>query len=308
MSSAHPHHQETVRGVGFALGAYLCWGLFPLYWKPLSSIAPLEILFHRIVWSALLLTGLLVYLRTHRVVLRAFTQPRVLLLFTASSLCLSANWLTYIWAVNHDHVVEASLGYYINPLMNVVLGALFLNERLTRVQKAAIALAAAGVAWLSFGVGQVPWIALLLAVSFALYGLLRKTAKLASLEGLALETFLLMPWALIGLGWLAKRGEAGILHSDPLVTVLLVGAGFVTTVPLLFFAGAARRLKLATLGVIQYLSPTLQFLLGVWLYHEPLGAERLAGFAMIWCALALYSVAGWRDYKRGQARLTGKAA
>ncbi|KZE32455.1 EamA family transporter RarD [Crenobacter luteus] len=308
MSSSHPQHADAVRGVGFAFGAYLCWGLFPLYWKPLAAVSALEILAHRIVWSALLLAVLLVALGTQRVVLRAFRQPRVLALFAASSLCLSINWLAYIWAVNHERVVEASLGYYINPLMNVALGALFLHERLSRVQKAAIALAAAGVAWLSFGVGQVPWIALLLAVTFALYGLLRKTAKLASLEGLALETFLLAPWALAGLAALAGRGEAAILDSPPATVALLVGAGLVTTVPLLFFAGAARRLKLATLGVIQYLSPTIQFLLGVWLYHEPLGAARLAGFALIWGALLLYSVAGWRDYKRGPARPAAKSA
>lgn len=290
MSTSSTASRDTARGIAFALGAYLCWGLFPLYWKPLAAV------------SALLLAGLLVALGTHRVVLRAFREPRVLALFAASSLCLSINWLAYIWAVNHDRVVEASLGYYINPLMNVALGALFLHERLSRVQKAAIALAAAGVAWLSFGVGQVPWIALLLATTFALYGLLRKTAKLASLEGLALETFLLAPWALAG------RGEAAILDSPPATVALLVGAGVVTTVPLLFFAGAARRLKLATLGVIQYLSPTIQFLIGVWLYHEPLGAARLAGFALIWGALLLYSVAGWRDYKRGQARPAAKSA
>ncbi|TCP10247.1 chloramphenicol-sensitive protein RarD [Crenobacter luteus] len=308
MSSSHPQHADAVRGVGFAFGAYLCWGLFPLYWKPLAAVSALEILAHRIVWSALLLAVLLVALGTQRVVLRAFRQPRVLALFAASSLCLSINWLAYIWAVNHERVVEASLGYYINPLMNVALGALFLHERLSRVQKAAIALAAAGVAWLSFGVGQVPWIALLLAVTFALYGLLRKTAKLASLEGLALETFLLAPWALAGLAALAGRGEAAILDSPPATVALLVGAGLVTTVPLLFFAGAARRLKLATLGVIQYLSPTIQFLLGVWLYHEPLGAARLAGFVLIWGALLLYSVAGWRDYKRQPARPAAKSA
>lgn len=290
--------RETLRGVGYGLGAYLIWGLFPLYWKPLKAINPLEILCHRILWSAVLLLVLTAWLGKGHAIRQAWRQPRVLAVFAASSLCLSLNWALYIWAVGNGHVLESSLGYFINPLMNVLLGAVVLKETLGRPQKLAVGLAVAGVSWLTILVGHPPLIALSLAITFGLYGLLRKTAQLASLEGLALETFLLAPFALAGLLWFAQGGHSGLLTGTGLEQTLLVGAGVVTTIPLLMFAGAARRLKLATLGVLQYLSPTLQFLLGLLVFHEHFDAARLGGFVLIWLALAVYTVAGIRAYRR----------
>jgi chloramphenicol-sensitive protein RarD len=300
MPSSHTATRENLRGVGFGFGAYFIWGLFPLYWKPLFAVSPLEILCHRVLWSALLLVGLVSYLGQGHAVRQALRQPRVLGLFAASALCLSLNWLLYIWAVGHGQVLESSLGYFITPLMNVLLGALVLGERLGRLQTAAVALAAAGVAWLTLLVGAFPWVALGLAVSFSLYGLLRKTAALASLEGLTLETLMLCPLALAGLAWFGIRGSSGFISGAPLQQLLLAGSGVVTTIPLLMFAGAARRLKLATIGLIQYISPTLQFMLGLWVFHEPFDSKRLGGFVLIWIALALYSAAGLYQYRRAR--------
>jgi len=297
MSSAQS--RDANRGALFAIGAYLCWGLFPLYWKPLSAVPAEQILGHRILWSALLLIGVLTVRRHWSWLAESLRQPRRIGLFALSSALLSLNWLVYIWAVNHGRVVEASLGYFINPLVNVLLGRLVLGERLAKPQLAALSLAALGVAWLTLRVGGVPWVALVLAVTFALYGLLRKTAHLPSLEGLALETFLMAPIALVGLSLAEYNGTGAFGHLPAFETLLLVGAGVVTTVPLILFAAGARRLTMATLGVIQYLSPTLQFLLGVWLYQEPFDGARLIGFGLIWSGLALYTGAGalrmWRQ-------------
>ncbi|MDN0077192.1 EamA family transporter RarD [Crenobacter sp. SG2303] len=297
MNSAKSH--EAGQGALYAIGAYLCWGLFPLYWKPLSAVPAEQILGHRVVWSALLLAGVLTVRRHWGWLGESLRQPRRIGVFALSSALLSMNWLVYIWAVNHGRVVEASLGYFINPLVNVLLGRLVLGERLAKPQLAALGLAALGVLWLTLHVGSVPWVALVLAVTFALYGLLRKTAHLPSLEGLALETFLMAPIALVGLILAERHGSGAFGHLDILRTLLLIGAGVVTTVPLVLFASGARRLTLATLGVIQYLSPTLQFLLGVWLYHEPFDMARLIGFGLIWSGLALYTGAGLlRLYRR----------
>lgn len=291
MSSALSR-QDAARGVLFTFVAFVIWGLFPLYWKPLHHIPALQILCHRIVWSALFVAGILT-VRQHWAWLGgAVRQPRKLAIFGLSSLALSLNWLIYIWAVNAGHVVEASLGYFINPLFNVLLGRLFLAEKLTSIQRTAVALAAAGVAWITWCTGALPLIALSLAATFGLYGLLRKKAPLASLEGLALETFLMAPLALLALGWFAWQGEGAFLHEAISSDVLLVGAGVVTAIPLLLFAAGARRLKLATVGLIQYIGPTIQLALGVLLFGEPFDSAKLAGFCLIWLALLLYSAGG----------------
>ncbi|MGL6069698.1 EamA family transporter RarD [Craterilacuibacter sp.] len=280
---------STRQGLGFAAGAYLCWGLFPLYWKPLQDVSALQILCHRIVWSALLLAMILAVRGQWGWLAQSLRDKRRMGLLAVSATMLSCNWLVYIWAVTHNRVIEASLGYFINPLVNVLLGRLVLGEHLTRIQTIAVGLSALGVAWLTFSVGTLPWIALILAISFGIYGLLRKTAHLPSLEGLALETWLLFPLALGALLWFEGQGVGVFGHAAADINLLLLGAGVVTTIPLLLFGAGARRLSMSTLGVLQYLSPTMQFLLGVWLYQEPFTGTRMLGYGLIWSALLLYS-------------------
>jgi chloramphenicol-sensitive protein RarD len=285
------------RGIAYASAAYLLWGVFPIYFKALQAVAPLEILGHRIVWSLAVCAVLLLALRRLQWLADLRGQPRVLAWFVASSTLVAANWFVYIWAVNAGRVVDASLGYFINPLVNVLIGAAFLNERLRRAQWLAVGVAASGVAWLTWQAGAVPWIGLVLALSFGLYGLLRKTAALGPIEGLALETVLLAPLAAAYLLWLAHAGHSGFADGDTATRLLLIAAGPVTAVPLLLFAAAARRIPFSTLGLLQYLGPSLQLLLGVWLYGEPF-AERAPGYVLIWIALAVFSVEGlvqgWR--------------
>lgn len=280
-------------GILYATLAFLCWGLFPLYFHAIDAVSAPQILMHRVLWSLLLLAGVLTVRRQWRWFPELLARPRVLASFAASSLLLTVNWLTYIWAVNNGHVIDSSLGYFINPLVNIALGYVFLHERLRRGQWAAIALATAGVAWLTWQAGTVPVIALVLAFSFGGYGLLRKTAQLGALEGLALETMLLFPFALGYCVWLAAHGSNAFLNTGAVSTrALLVGLGPVTAVPLLLFAAGARRIPLSVLGLLQYIAPSMVFLLGVALYHEPFDAARLVGFALIWGALALYAAEG----------------
>jgi chloramphenicol-sensitive protein RarD len=284
-------------GVLYAAAAYAIWGLFPLYFKALQGISPSEILMHRIVWSLIFLAILLTWRRQWAWLRGLLQKPKVLAGFTASAVLLSTNWLIYIWSVNNDRVVEASLGYFINPLVNVLMGYVVLRERLRRGQWAAIALAAAGVGWLTWTGGHLPWIALTLAITFGTYGLLRKTAALGALEGLSLETMILFPFALCFTIWLTVSGDNHFPQAPLSTQLLLISAGPITAIPLLMFAAGARRIPLSLLGLLQYIGPSLQLLLGVWLYHEPFGGARLAGFAMIWAALALYSAEGlWRGW------------
>lgn len=285
------------RGIVYACLAYLLWGVFPVYFKALQGVAPLEILGHRILWSLAVCLALLLALRRLQWIAMLRRQPRVLAWFAASSVLVAVNWLVYIWAVNTGRVVDASLGYFINPLVNVLLGALVLREQLRRVQWLAVALAAAGVIWLTWKAGAPPWIGLVLALSWSAYGLLRKTAALGAVEGLTLETALLAPLAAGYLLWLLHAGQSEFAAGDAGTRLLLLAAGPVTAAPLLLFAAAARRIPFSTLGLIQYLSPSLQLLIGVWLYDEPF-AGRALGYALIWAALAVFSVEGiargWR--------------
>ncbi|TMH33328.1 MAG: EamA family transporter RarD [Betaproteobacteria bacterium] len=288
-------------GLAYAFLAYVLWGLFPLYFRQVAAVPALEIVLHRSVWALLVLLLLLTALRRWSWLRDVLGRPRQLALFALSALLLSGNWLMYVWAVNHHRVIDASLGYFINPLVSVLLGYAVLHERLRRVQWAAVALAAAGVVWLTWRVGQLPWIALVLAVSFGLYGLMRKTASLGALEGLALETLLLAPIALPLLAWWTLQGTSALASGDLSLIAWLVLAGPLTAVPLLLFAAGARRITMATLGLLQYIAPTIQLLLGVWLYREPFDASRLAGFAMIWTALGIYSAEGWWTLRRRTA-------
>lgn len=291
---------EQTRGVLFALGSYLCWGLFPLYWKPLQLISPIQILCHRIVWSAVFLLLVLVVKQHWQWLVPFRHEPKKLAIFALSSTTLSLNWLLYIWAVNSGRIVESSLGYFINPLVSVILGRVVLGERLGLLQKIAVGLAAIGVCWMTLQLGSLPWVALGLALSFGLYGLLRKQAPLPSLEGLALETFILAPFALIALIVFEWRGMGSFGHVGLTTNSMLVGAGVVTAVPLLLFAHGARRLTLASMGLIQYISPTLQLLLGVLLYHEAFDQARLIGFAFIWSGLVIYTMTSLRSLLRSR--------
>jgi len=273
--------------------AFLCWGLFPLYFHALSDVPPMQILVHRVLWSLLFLAIILTLRHQWKWLGQLRSQPKVMASFVISSLLLSGNWLLYIWAVNSGHVIEASLGYFINPLVNVMLGYLVLKERLRRGQWAAIALAALGVLWLTWQAGQMPWIALILAASFGGYGLMRKTAALGALEGLSFETLILFPFALGYLGWLTMHGENSFLTTTSDTTRwLLVAAGPITAIPLLLFASGARKIPLSVLGLLQYIGPTIQMSLGIFVFHEAFTAARLVGFVLIWSALAIYAAEG----------------
>ncbi|WP_029000727.1 EamA family transporter RarD [Azohydromonas australica] len=277
-------------GVVQAALAYVAWGLFPLYFHQVAAVSSMEIVLHRTVWSLVFVLLVLAAMRRFGALWPVLRQPRQLMLLLLSALLLSGNWLVYVWAVNHGHVIDASLGYFINPLVYVLLGFAFLHERLRPTQWGAVALAGLGVAWLTWQAGQLPWIALLLAGSFGLYGLMRKTAPLGALEGLAAETLLLAPLAVPALLLWTLHGDSVLAHADASTLGWLLAAGPVTAVPLLLFAAGARRIPLATLGLLQYIGPTLQMAIGIWVFHEPFQAERLAGFLLIWAALALYSL------------------
>nr|WP_315207945.1 EamA family transporter RarD [uncultured Albidiferax sp.] len=278
-------------GIVYAALAYAAWGLFPLYFHQLAGIPALEVVVHRTVWSLVFVLGVLL-VRRHWGWMRLL-QPRVLGAFALSALLLSGNWLTYVWAVQNQHVVDASLGYFILPLVNVALGYVFLRERPRPGQWLAVAVATAGVLWLTLQTGRLPWIALVLAVTFGFYGLLRKVASLGALEGLALETMLLAPLGLGALAWWSAQGQGVLVQGNASAIGWLLLAGPLTAIPLLLFAAGARRIPLTTLGILQYISPTLQFGLGVWVFHEPFQMARLAGFVLIWAALGVYSVEGW---------------
>lgn len=276
-------------GLLYAALAFGTWGLYPLYLQQIASVPPLEVVLHRSAWSLVFLAGVLAVLKRWAWLGPVLRQPRQLGLFAVSAVLLSGNWLVYVYAVMTGQVLEASLGYFINPLVSVLLGVLVLHERLRPVQWLAVGLAALGVAWLTFNTGRLPWMALMLAFSFGVYGLMRKTGRLGALEGLALETLLLAPLVLPALVLLTLQPGGAMARGDWALNGWLLLSGPLTALPLLFFAAAARRLPLATVGLVQYLSPTLQFMLGVWVFHEPLQPARLVGFVFIWTGLAIYS-------------------
>ncbi|PID85130.1 MAG: protein RarD [Chloroflexi bacterium] len=292
------------KGILYGIAAYILWGLFPLYWKSMQGVPAIEILSHRMVWSFFFMLAVLAVTKRWAWIRPVLTQPKVLLTFLATAVLLGINWFTYIWGVNAGFIVETALGYFINPLVNVLLGFLFLKERLRRGQLMAVLLALTGVLYLTFTYGSLPWIALTLAFSFGFYGLLRKTAVLDSLEGLSLETAWLFPLALGMLIYFEMQGTAAFAHSPLTTNILLMGAGVVTAVPLLLFAASARRVTMATLGILQYLAPTCQFLIGVFIYGEAFSSTQLVGFSFIWVALASYSVESIRHSRKNAAKQT----
>jgi len=277
-------------GVFYGLAAYGAWGVFPLYFKLIRAASPAEILAHRTIWSFVLLFAIVAFRGRLGAIRPALSRPRDLARAAATTALIATNWFVYIWAVNNDHVLEASLGYFVNPLVNVLLGMVILRERLRRLQTASVLVAAAGVFWLAWAVGRAPIIPLALALSFGLYGLLRKQARIGGAEGLLVETALLSPFAVGYLLFLGAQGRLTFLHATGGFDLLLMSSGVVTALPLIWFVEAARRLRLTTLGFLQYLSPTLQFLLGVFLFAEPFPPERRIAFGLIWAALALFTV------------------
>ena len=296
---------STRRGTLYGIAAYGLWGLFPLYWPLLEPAGAVEILAHRIVWSLVVVVALLA-LGGRVAALRGLGR-RAYVLLTVAAVVITFNWGTYIWGVNNEHVVETSLGYFINPLVTVLLGVVVLRERLRPAQWTAVGLGAVAVVVLTVDYGRPPWIALVLAFSFGTYGLLKKKADVGAAESLAVETGVLVLPAAGYLLWLSGQG-AGTFGTDGVAhAVLLAGAGLVTAVPLLFFSAAATRVPLTTLGLLQYLAPTFQFAIGVFLYGEPLPPARLVGFVLVWAALAVFTVE-LLGHRRRQIRLAVEAA
>jgi chloramphenicol-sensitive protein RarD len=279
----------AVSGILYAVSAFLMWGLAPLFFRALRPATALEILSHRVVWSLLLMVILVAALRDLRDVPRALYSPRRIGLDVLTTTLVTTNWLLFIWAVNTDHIVQTSLGYYINPLVNVVLGMLFLGERLNRNQTISVALAALGVISLLVNLGELPWVSLTLATTFGFYALIRKKAAIDPLVGLLIETAMLTPLALSYLLWLWGAGTATFSLQAPGMATLLIVSGIITALPLIFFNLGAQRLKLSTVGLMQYLSPTLQLAIGVLLFGEEFTGAHGMAFGLIWVALAIYS-------------------
>ncbi|EMV9318454.1 EamA family transporter RarD [Vibrio vulnificus] len=297
--------QKARQGVLFALGAYTMWGIAPIYFKSLAAVSPLEILSHRVVWSFFLLAALLHFGRHWRTVRDVLTSKSKMLYLVTTAILVGANWLIFIWAVNANHMLDASLGYYINPLINVLLGMLFLGERLRKLQWFAVTLATCGVLVQLVVFGSVPIVAIALAFSFGFYGLLRKKVSVDAQTGLFIETLVMLPAAAIYLLFIASTPTSNMLANPAHLNALLVAAGVVTTLPLLCFTGAATRLKLSTLGFFQYIGPSLMFLLAVLIYGEAFTSDKAITFAFIWGALVLFSFDGLRySHKNRRTRQT----
>ncbi|RJX68793.1 EamA family transporter RarD [Vibrio sinensis] len=302
-----PEQQQRSRqGVLLAIGAYTMWGIAPIYFKSIVEVPPLEILSHRVVWSFFLLAGLLHLSkrwRSVRDVLRS--KPKMLYLVTTSIL-IGANWLIFIWSVNSNKMLDASLGYYINPLVNVLLGMLFLGERLRKLQWFAVALAACGVLVQLIAFGSVPIVAIALAMSFGFYGLLRKKVSLDAQTGLFIETLIMLPAAAVYLLFIANSATSNLANNPMTLNILLIAAGVITTLPLLCFTGAATRLKLSTLGFFQYIGPSLMFTLAVLVYGEAFSPDKAITFGFIWAALVIFSFDGITTNRRSKKVATAQ--
>ncbi|WP_162063597.1 EamA family transporter RarD [Vibrio taketomensis] len=301
--TSEDEQQRARQGVLLAIGAYTMWGIAPIYFKQLAGVPALEILSHRVVWSFLLLALLLHFGRHWGSVRDVFRDKRKMVYLTSSAILIGFNWLLFIWAVNANHMLDASLGYYINPLINVLLGMLFLGERLRALQWVAVALAAGGVLIQLIAFGSVPLVAIGLACSFGFYGLLRKKVSVGAQTGLFVETLVLAPAALIYLLWIADSPSAHFTQNPITLNLLLFSAGIITTLPLLCFTGAATRLKLSTLGFFQYIGPSLMFLLAVLVYGEAFTVDKALTFVFIWGALIVFSFDGLRNNRRSKKAL-----
>ena len=290
------------RGVGYGLAAYGLWGVVPLFWPLVAQAGSIEILAHRVVWS-FVISVVLVAVTVRRGFWTRMARRRTLVLLGFAAAIVSVNWGTYIWSVNHGHVVETALGYYINPILSILLGVIVLRERLSPLQWISVGLAVAAVAVLTIDYGTLPWIALVLAVSFATYGFIKNRLGAGAVDSLAVESALLTPLALVYLGWLQLTGRGTFGHVGWGMNLLLVATGLVTLVPLLFFAASASRLPLSTLGLLQYLAPTLQFLLGISYFGESMSPGRWVGFGLVWLALVIMTTDGLVRARRNRAQV-----
>ena len=292
------------RGLIAATAAFVLWGLMPLYWHLLKAVPSLQIIAHRIVWSTLLVVGWLLWRYGRGWLRETLQQPRAIWMLALSGMFIAFNWGLYIWAVNAGHVVETSLGYFINPLLNVVLGVALLGERLNRVQWVSVAIAAAGVLWLTFNYGSFPWIAIALALSFGMYGLIRKIVAVPPVRGLGVESLYLVLPGVLFLLWSESHGQGGFATTQAaggwglVATGLLVFGGALTAIPLIAYADAVRRIPFSMVGLMQYIAPTLQLLCGVLVFGEPFGRERMFGFTLIWIALAIFATDGFLRSRR----------
>jgi chloramphenicol-sensitive protein RarD len=293
------------KGIWFAVGCYIIWGVFPLYWRMLEAVPAVQTVAHRQIWSFVFL-GLVLLVSGQWRGLPGLINRRTLLIYFASGMLLTINWLVYIYGVNAGFVIETSLGYFINPLVSVMFGVVFFGEKLPFSKWIPIGLAALGVAYLTVTYGQLPWIALALAFTFGLYGLVKKLSPLGALYGLTLETSMMFPIALGYLVFSESQGVGQFFHAGPQITILLILCGAVTAVPLLLFSSAAKNIPLSMIGILQYIAPTLQFITGVFIFHEAFSRERLAGFCIIWSALILFSLSG--IYERRKALAATAAA
>ena len=294
---------STRSGVINALAAYFMWGLAPLYFKLLVDISAGEILMHRVIWSSLFLLLLVFLSKKRQVFLQLFQQPQVIGKLTLSATVLAVNWLLFIWAVNNDHLLDASLGYFINPLFNIALGMLFFSERLRRNQKIAVGLAVFGVIIQLFTIGSLPLVSLALASSFAIYGVLRKKMHVDSFVGLLIESLLMLPIAMIYWLFFVESTTANLLLNSTALNITLIMAGFITTAPLLCFTAAAKRLSLSSLGFFQYIGPSIMFLLAIYYYQETIKMAELITFLFIWFALALYSADAYHIMKKNKRKV-----
>jgi len=290
------------RGVVYALLAYGTWGIVPAYYKFIEHISVYEMVAHRAVWTSTFGVALLLILRRFQFLRHAWRNPKLLLTLLLSGVMISSNWLVFLWAITHAKIIETSMGYFINPLFSVMLGVVLLHERLRAGQVAAIALAAAGVGYIVFNYGYVPWVALFLPLTFGLYGFIRKHTPVDSLSGITTETLFMLPAAVAYLVWNAGHGESHFGPGNGMDSLYLIGVGVITLGPLVSFAAAARRVRLATLGILQYLAPTLTFLLGVAVYREPFDHVKLVAFCCIWLSLFIYTLEGVRFSRVGALR------
>ena len=273
--------------------SYALWGFFPIYWKALAGLSSLQLICHRIVWSFALLVLLVARTKDLPIVWQAILSPRVVGVYTVAAVAIATNWLIYVWAVGVSQIVQISLGYFINPLLSVVLGMMVFHERLRPLQWVSVALAALGVVYLTLALGSIPWIALSLAATFGTYSLMKKVAPLSPVHGLAFETGILFVPAAVYLIGEAAAGRGAFMHSGTLRNLLMLGSGPLTTVPLLMFAAGVRHIPLSLVGMLQYINPTLQITIGVMLYREPFTKAQLVGFAFVWSALALFALEGY---------------
>ena len=298
---------ETRRGFLLGFAAYAMWGLFPLYWPLLEPAGAIEILAHRIFWSMAVMAGLILALGRRRQLRKVLTSPRTRGILALAAVVIAVNWGTYIWGVNNGHVVETSLGYFINPLVTVLMGVVVLDERLRTMQWVAMGIATVAVVGLTVEYGRPPWVALVLAFSFGSYGLAKKKANTGAVESLSVETLVLAPVAAGYLLWLGAQGTSTFTTEGAGHVLLIVGTGVVTAIPLICFGAAATRVSMTTIGLLQYVAPTIQFALGVFLFGEPMPAMRWVGFTLVWLALAIFTFEAL-TYRRRQLRLTAEAS